>query len=50
MRATNNFSTKIGKGGFGVVYKGNLGDGSIIAVKVLSDASQQGSHEFLNEV
>ena len=51
-RATNNFSEErvIGRGGFGIVYKGHLGDGKFVAVKVLSDASQQGPHEFLNEV
>ena len=50
MTATNNFSTEIGRGGFGIVFKGSLGDGKFVAVKVLSDASQQGPHEFLNEV
>ena len=50
IRATNNFSTEIGRGGFGIVFKGSLGDGKFVAVKVLSDASQQGPHEFLNEV
>ena len=48
--ATQNFSTIIGKGGFGFVYKGTLANGVPVAVKVLSDASQQGAHEFLNEV
>ena len=51
-RATNNFSKEnvIGRGGFGFVYKGILEDDKLVAVKVLSDASQQGPHEFLNEV
>ena len=48
--ATKNFSTIIGKGGFGFVYKGTLANGVLVAVKVLSDVSQQGAHEFLNEV
>ncbi|GAB4830967.1 hypothetical protein Ancab_040210 [Ancistrocladus abbreviatus] len=50
--ATNNFSdkSKIGKGGFGVVYKGTLADGLEIAVKRLSASSEQGSEEFKNEV
>ncbi|CAI9278889.1 unnamed protein product [Lactuca saligna] len=42
--ATKNFvlSNKLGEGGFGVVYKGSLSDGSIIAVKQLSSKSKQG--------
>ncbi|KAI4370998.1 hypothetical protein MLD38_019279 [Melastoma candidum] len=50
--ATNNFdpANKIGEGGFGPVYKGNLSDGTAIAVKQLSSKSQQGDHEFLNEM
>ncbi|XP_058769625.1 cysteine-rich receptor-like protein kinase 25 isoform X2 [Vicia villosa] len=50
--ATNNFShdNKIGKGGFGQVYKGTLRDGRDIAVKRLSTSSTQGSTEFKNEI
>ncbi|GMH19479.1 hypothetical protein Nepgr_021320 [Nepenthes gracilis] len=50
--ATNNFSdkNKIGKGGFGVVYKGILENGDEIAVKRLSFGSDQGIEEFKNEV
>ncbi|XP_061354610.1 cysteine-rich receptor-like protein kinase 25 [Gastrolobium bilobum] len=50
--ATNKFSqeNKIGKGGFGVVYKGVFLDGRQIAVKKLSRSSGQGSHEFKNEI
>ncbi|XP_047154500.1 cysteine-rich receptor-like protein kinase 25 [Vigna umbellata] len=50
--ATNNFSleNKIGKGGFGEVYKGILIDGRHIAVKRLSTSSRQGSVEFKNEI
>ncbi|RDY07265.1 Cysteine-rich receptor-like protein kinase 25, partial [Mucuna pruriens] len=50
--ATNNFSqeNKIGKGGFGEVYKGILIDGRHIAVKRLSINSKQGLEEFKNEV
>ncbi|OIV91162.1 hypothetical protein TanjilG_30384 [Lupinus angustifolius] len=49
--ATNNFSdeNKIGRGGFGVVYKGTLPDGQVIAVKRLSVTSLQGPVEFRNE-
>ncbi|RDX72586.1 putative leucine-rich repeat receptor-like serine/threonine-protein kinase, partial [Mucuna pruriens] len=50
--ATNNFNkaNKIGEGGFGPVYKGNLSDGTIIAVKQLSSKSKQGNREFINEL
>ncbi|KAG7546720.1 Serine-threonine/tyrosine-protein kinase catalytic domain [Arabidopsis suecica] len=50
--ATDDFSLthKIGEGGFGVVYKGNLPDGQEIAVKRLSIHSGQGNAEFKTEV
>ncbi|KAM7490230.1 hypothetical protein LguiA_033151 [Lonicera macranthoides] len=50
--ATNNFlnENKIGRGGFGVVYKGTLANGQYIAVKRLSKSSRQGELEFKNEV
>ncbi|KAK7373641.1 hypothetical protein VNO80_07056 [Phaseolus coccineus] len=50
--ATNEFhpSNKLGQGGFGPVYKGQLHDGREIAVKRLSRASGQGLEEFMNEV
>ncbi|KAM7490216.1 hypothetical protein LguiA_033137 [Lonicera macranthoides] len=50
--ATNNFSNenKIGRGGFGIVYKGTLANGQDIAVKRLSKTSRQGELEFKNEV
>ncbi|RDY00326.1 putative cysteine-rich receptor-like protein kinase 31, partial [Mucuna pruriens] len=45
--ATNNFSNenRIGKGGFGEVYKGILLDGRQIAVKKLSKNSKQGAND-----
>ncbi|KAI3517260.1 hypothetical protein L1887_16473 [Cichorium endivia] len=51
-KATNNFSNdnKIGEGGFGPVYKGVLEDGKEVAVKRLSERSEQGLDEFKNEV
>ncbi|XP_027344259.1 cysteine-rich receptor-like protein kinase 10 isoform X2 [Abrus precatorius] len=51
-QSTNNFSEfcKLGEGGFGPVYKGNLEDGTEIAVKRLSKTSGQGLEEFKNEV
>ncbi|KAL3820554.1 hypothetical protein ACJIZ3_006459 [Penstemon smallii] len=50
--ATNNFhqSNKIGRGGFGTVYKGILKNGTQIAVKTLSTESKQGLHEFMTEI
>ncbi|KAK0579304.1 hypothetical protein LWI29_024299 [Acer saccharum] len=50
--ATNNFhsANKLGRGGFGPVYKGKFRDGKEIAVKRLSKASRQGVEEFMNEV
>ncbi|KAF8030103.1 hypothetical protein BT93_E2511 [Corymbia citriodora subsp. variegata] len=50
--ATNNFSDskKLGEGGFGVVYMGQLSNGQEIAVKRLSRNSSQGEVEFKNEV
>ncbi|KAJ4710021.1 Receptor-like kinase [Melia azedarach] len=49
--ATKNFnaSNKLGEGGFGPVYKGKLDDGREIAVKKLSQSSNQGKKEFENE-
>ncbi|XP_020235839.1 probable LRR receptor-like serine/threonine-protein kinase RFK1 isoform X2 [Cajanus cajan] len=50
--ATDDFNpaNMIGEGGFGPVYKGQLSDGTLIAVKQLSSRSQQGNREFLNEI
>ncbi|XP_062095355.1 probable LRR receptor-like serine/threonine-protein kinase RFK1 isoform X2 [Humulus lupulus] len=50
--ATSDFdyANKIGEGGFGPVYKGQLPDGTAIAVKQLSSRSRQGNREFLNEI
>ncbi|KAG6405089.1 hypothetical protein SASPL_132671 [Salvia splendens] len=50
--ATDDFdaANKIGEGGFGSVYKGELPDGTVIAVKQLSSKSRQGNREFLNEI
>ncbi|TKY49786.1 Cysteine-rich receptor protein kinase 25 [Spatholobus suberectus] len=52
LKSTNNFSDqhKLGKGGFGPVYKGVLPDGRQIAAKRLSKTSVQGVEEFKNEV
>ncbi|KAI3466612.1 hypothetical protein Pfo_023275 [Paulownia fortunei] len=49
--STNNFSitNKLGEGGFGPVYKGELLNGQFVAVKRLSRRSGQGLEEFKNE-
>ncbi|CAM6003260.1 unnamed protein product [Sphagnum balticum] len=50
--ATRDFhqDNELGKGGFGVVYKGCLADGTKVAVKLLTTKSDQGIDDFLNEV
>uniref|UniRef100_A0A0D9WD80 Receptor-like serine/threonine-protein kinase n=1 Tax=Leersia perrieri TaxID=77586 RepID=A0A0D9WD80_9ORYZ len=47
--ATKNFSEKLGGGGFGSVFKGELSDSTIIAVKKL-DGARQGEKQFRAEV
>ncbi|XVF89322.1 hypothetical protein PTKIN_Ptkin19aG0120600 [Pterospermum kingtungense] len=47
--ATNNFSVKLGHGGFGSVYRGTLPDGTQLAVKKLEGIGQ-GKKEFRAEV
>ncbi|XP_066312373.1 LEAF RUST 10 DISEASE-RESISTANCEUS RECEPTOR-LIKE PROTEIN KINASE-like 2.1 isoform X2 [Miscanthus floridulus] len=48
-RMTKSFVVKLGQGGFGAVYKGNLHDGRQVAVKMLKDTKGDGE-EFMNEV
>ncbi|PIN04206.1 Serine/threonine protein kinase [Handroanthus impetiginosus] len=50
--ATNNFSSenKLGEGGFGPVYKGELQNGLQVAAKRLSKGSKQGIEELKNEL
>ncbi|CAL9183591.1 unnamed protein product [Musa hybrid cultivar] len=50
--ATNNFNSKniLGKGGYGIVYKGCLCDGSIVAVKRLRDYNTIRGIQFQTEV
>ncbi|KAL5079568.1 hypothetical protein RYX36_007989 [Vicia faba] len=48
-KMTNSFKIKLGQGGFGVVYKGNLFNGCPVAVKILN-ASKRNGEEFINEV
>ncbi|KAI4298469.1 hypothetical protein L6164_032023 [Bauhinia variegata] len=49
-RATENFSTIIGQGGFGTVYKAHFGDGLMAAVKRMNKVSEQGEEEFCREI
>jgi serine/threonine protein kinase len=50
--ATSDFSKDklLGEGGFRHVYKGQLKDGQVIAVKLRKEASSQGYTEFFSEV
>ncbi|KAK8453436.1 hypothetical protein SEVIR_5G282901v4 [Setaria viridis] len=48
-RMTTSFAHKLGQGGYGDVYRGNLPDGREIAVKMLKGTEGDGE-EFLNEV
>ncbi|KAK7369241.1 hypothetical protein VNO80_11277 [Phaseolus coccineus] len=52
VRATNNFSPRnlIGRGGFGMVYKGILPDGTMVAVKRLQESDSQGDALFYSEI
>jgi serine/threonine protein kinase len=48
-KMTNFFRDKLGEGGYGGVYKGQLPDNCLVAVKVLKEARGNGE-EFINEV
>ncbi|GAB2298435.1 hypothetical protein Dimus_032500 [Dionaea muscipula] len=50
--ATNSFqpASILGEGGFGIVFKGVLSDGTAVAIKRLTGGGQQGGKEFLVEV
>ncbi|KAJ8572366.1 hypothetical protein K7X08_008877 [Anisodus acutangulus] len=49
-KATNDFSTTIGQGGFGTVYKAEFKDGSVVAVKRMNKVSEQAEDEFCREI
>ncbi|XP_039159394.1 putative leucine-rich repeat receptor-like serine/threonine-protein kinase At2g19230 [Eucalyptus grandis] len=48
-RITGNFGQVIGEGGFGKVYLGTQDNGTVVAVKMLSESSKQGYKEFQAE-
>ncbi|XVE66819.1 hypothetical protein DITRI_Ditri08aG0110200 [Diplodiscus trichospermus] len=49
-KATDNFNTVIGHGGFGTVYKAKFSDGSVVAVKRMNTVSEQGEDDFCREI
>ncbi|KAM0855415.1 hypothetical protein ACQ4PT_049776 [Festuca glaucescens] len=49
MKLTSSRSDQLGKGGYGVVFKGRLDDGRLVAVKFLHESKGNGD-EFVNEV
>ncbi|KAF7151371.1 hypothetical protein RHSIM_Rhsim02G0206500 [Rhododendron simsii] len=48
-KITRNFKDKLGQGGYGTVYKGELSDGVAIAAKILNNFTGNGD-DFINEV
>ncbi|KAJ9562087.1 hypothetical protein OSB04_007247 [Centaurea solstitialis] len=48
-KMTNSFQEELGRGGYGIVYKGLLPDGQLVAVKVLASSLGDGE-DFINEV
>uniref|UniRef100_A0A7N0ZRQ7 Protein kinase domain-containing protein n=1 Tax=Kalanchoe fedtschenkoi TaxID=63787 RepID=A0A7N0ZRQ7_KALFE len=48
--ATDNFTTVIGQGGFGIVFKAQFKDGLVVAVKRMNKISEQAEDEFCREI
>ncbi|GLJ28139.1 hypothetical protein SUGI_0552870 [Cryptomeria japonica] len=48
-RYTNNFAVRLGQGGFGTVFKGEVPNGCMVAIKIL-DKSKHSRIQFMNEV
>jgi len=49
IKITSSLNDKLGEGGYGLVFKGRLHDGHLVAVKFLHDSKGEGD-EFVNEV
>ncbi|CAL5362592.1 unnamed protein product [Camellia sinensis] len=49
-KVTNSFQYKLGKGGYGDVYKGKLLDGRLVVVKLLNETKGSNGQKFINEV
>jgi serine/threonine protein kinase len=49
-KATEGYSTVIGRGGFGTVYKAHFSDGQVAAVKRMNRVSEQGEDDFCREI
>ncbi|KAI8565002.1 hypothetical protein RHMOL_Rhmol03G0226500 [Rhododendron molle] len=48
-KITNQFKEKVGQGGYGTVYKGQLSNDVYVAVKILNSTKENGE-DFINEV
>ncbi|KAF7148549.1 hypothetical protein RHSIM_Rhsim03G0205000 [Rhododendron simsii] len=48
-KITNQFKEKVGQGGYGTVYRGQLSNDVYVAVKILNSTKENGE-EFINEV
>lgn len=49
-KATDNFNTIVGQGGFGTVFKAQFSDGLVVAVKRMNKVSGKGEDEFCREM
>ena len=49
-KATDNFNTIIGQGGFGTVFRAQFCDGLVAAVKRMDKVSEQAEDEFCREI
>jgi len=49
-KATRNFSTVLGEGQDGTVFRGQLNDGSVVAIRCVESSPKQNYHEFCKEM